>query len=829
MGAREDLQKLIDTSKMDCERWFRGRVPEHYKRNSLDNHYEIAIKGAEKLFHYYGDKFIPYYTQSLIAGLCFSNDYDNVHIVTPSQYGKLISDDTPILSRRGWITHGELVKGDYVVGENGEWVKVLHIHPKSYANKRLTFINGESIDCHENHEWLFYGRNGTRCKKYETKALGEIFINGKAKYLLPQTAIVKGDYKPLKVNPYVLGVWLGDGNSVSSKVCVKKDELITLKELRKYYPDGSMYKDKHTGVYTYIYKGLITDLHSIGLGYGKDQKHIPEEYLLASRHQRLELLAGLIDTDGYIANGRNFYSTTCVALKDSVERLVHSFGWRTSTQAVPPKVSTSGFIGRKTTYIIGFQNTEEIPCRVKRKINTNITKQRKISLKSIEDIEPKQGNCITVEGGVYRVGENLMLTHNSYLLGHINLVQAYEGGKQYIACANAEQTKIIMQEVQKSIKDIDEVVINKILGIDNTKLDRLEGSLSKTRISIAGSGFIEAITLGDTYSDRKIANQAIGRGGNMCLDEASLISDSAMAELGRGELNSIDGKKSKFIAISNPHNQGWFYNAITKPQLNKRDAVVWMDARTALEEHRWTKEQVENSKFNLDMSTLKRYWLCELDTIGDGMFPEPVVKDFKENEYTETFVGLDMAHKGDDNIVISKLLVNNEKELHLKETYIVPKPKDWIDGVTEKELSEKIVYIIRNINPAMLCVDVGQGTWISEPLSKSGIPFRMVHFASKPNAKRRRARQSSATTAHNVRAEMHLDLKDCMDSGILTFSESVAKELQLILPHIRAKYRANGSVQVEDKAELKKRIGKSPDEFDSILLALHGAMIYYQE
>lgn len=74
----------------------------------------------------------------------------------PPGSGKLLADYTPVLTRKGWKTHGELVVGDEVVGRNGEWVKVLNVFPKYYANRRVWFTNGEHIDCHEDHEWVLH-------------------------------------------------------------------------------------------------------------------------------------------------------------------------------------------------------------------------------------------------------------------------------------------------------------------------------------------------------------------------------------------------------------------------------------------------------------------------------------------------------------------------------------------------------------------------------------------------------------------------------------------------------------------------------------------------
>lgn len=84
--------------------------------------------------------------------------YRKLAISMPPRVGKLIADYTPVLTKDGWKTHGELKVGDYVIGLHGEWVKVTYVHPKNFANKRVTFSDGNYIDCHENHEWVVYDK-----------------------------------------------------------------------------------------------------------------------------------------------------------------------------------------------------------------------------------------------------------------------------------------------------------------------------------------------------------------------------------------------------------------------------------------------------------------------------------------------------------------------------------------------------------------------------------------------------------------------------------------------------------------------------------------------
>ena len=79
---------------------------------------------------------------------------DFLGVSMPPRTGKLVSDDTDVLTRDGWKKHGELKAGDYVISPNGEFVKVLHVFSKSVANVRVHFTDGSYADVHENHEWV---------------------------------------------------------------------------------------------------------------------------------------------------------------------------------------------------------------------------------------------------------------------------------------------------------------------------------------------------------------------------------------------------------------------------------------------------------------------------------------------------------------------------------------------------------------------------------------------------------------------------------------------------------------------------------------------------
>ena len=354
-----------------------------------------------------------------------SNAYDILIINTPPQHGKQLDDETPILTRNGWKRHGDLVVGDEVLNHMGDWVKVTKIFPKYEQDCKVTFTNGEEIYCHENHEWLVYDRSIHKETIRETKYMESRISYGSQEkkrghrynFMLPNREFVSGDEKDLAVPPYVLGVWLGDGTNTAGQICACPEDRITIDECRKFYPEGKEWRHSTTGVISATLNGLYKDLQVYGMCHSRKrtEKHIPDEYLTASIEQRLELLAGLIDTDGSVDKKHNrvVFTTADEKLKDTFEQLIATFGWRTSTFECKPVPSSSGVQGKRGYWQIGFNPTTHIPCRVDRKRLYCFAKQRRIAISNIERVSPRQGNCISVEGGIYLCGRKLIPTHNS--------------------------------------------------------------------------------------------------------------------------------------------------------------------------------------------------------------------------------------------------------------------------------------------------------------------------------------------------------------------------------------------------------------------------------
>ena len=139
----------------------------------------------------------------------------NLIINMPPRFGKLIADDTPVLTSEGWKKHGDLRIGDYVIGIDGKFKKVLAISPKAEANCCVEFSDGDKIYCHENHEWVIHRHSDKKTIIRETKWFNSVHLEHggierkrghRYEYQLPEMNGIEGISKVLPVKPYSWGV-----------------------------------------------------------------------------------------------------------------------------------------------------------------------------------------------------------------------------------------------------------------------------------------------------------------------------------------------------------------------------------------------------------------------------------------------------------------------------------------------------------------------------------------------------------------------------------------------------------------------------------------------
>lgn len=197
---------------------------------------------------------------------------------------------------------------------------------------------------------------------------------------------VQFETKPLEIPPYILGLWLGDGHSRTPAITTMDSEVLT--EWTNYADSLNLKirSDEQTSKATtyHITTGIQNGSsdRNIFMNHLRDydlikNKHVPDLYLKGSRTQRLELLAGLLDTDGHL-NGQTFLFTQKTGvMTDQIKYLSESLGFRTtvSTRDTAKSDLCPNATGTVDIITIG-GNTWEIPTKIVRKQSKEKTKAR---------------------------------------------------------------------------------------------------------------------------------------------------------------------------------------------------------------------------------------------------------------------------------------------------------------------------------------------------------------------------------------------------------------------------------------------------------------------
>ncbi len=333
----------------------------------------------------------------------------------PPQHGKEISDNQIVATTKGLKKHGDLIVGDYVFGRDGTPVKVLWVSEKTRSEYVVSFSDGAKIECHGNHEWTVYNRFRQKEETIETKHIASSTIyNGdgkrgsRYKYHVDSNVCVMFDSRNVDLDPYVLGAWLGDGDSSCGIIHIGNNDVEII--------GNSTYKFKESkGTTTRKFYSQELNLLLKNNGLIKN-KHIPDMYKYNSVEVRKNVIAGLIDTDGYVyhRNGRITISNTNKRIIDDAAFILRSLGQSVVVCEFKPRVSSSGIVGKKIVYQLCFNPTMTFPTKVKRKKITKLSINKKRAIVSIERKEGLgYGNCIQVEGGIYLVGDTFIPTHNS--------------------------------------------------------------------------------------------------------------------------------------------------------------------------------------------------------------------------------------------------------------------------------------------------------------------------------------------------------------------------------------------------------------------------------
>lgn len=242
--------------------------------------------------------------------------------------------DTPVLTPKGWVPIGNISVGDQVIGADGRAIDVLGIPYEGESDLwEVTTKSGIRIECDAEHQWTVDTRYGVR-----TLTTDELAARQNWRLSLVKFEDLDGPDVDLPLHPYILGAMLGDGSSyqrgggaprlhslISDRYIADRCGQLSGDQVRAAKVVGR----ENMGRFHFLGARILNGLDACGLlGVKGKNKFVPDQYLHASRNQRLELLRGLMDTDGCVTrDGKaNIFSNTSWELVQAVSGLVRSLG-----------------------------------------------------------------------------------------------------------------------------------------------------------------------------------------------------------------------------------------------------------------------------------------------------------------------------------------------------------------------------------------------------------------------------------------------------------------------------------------------------------------------
>jgi hypothetical protein len=394
----------------DCHAWvykaieFNNGMFDPRNRNILcpEQHFDFEIKKPWSKYSYNIDE------QTIEGNLALKGTIDLITLVNDNTIEiidwKGLPINTSLPTPNGWTTMGEVLVGDKVFDQYGHQCSVIgKSKVKTKDCYRITFDDKTSVVCDDEHLW--------KLSSGETVCVTELNNGDTINVCKP---LICDDIE-LPIEPYLLGVWLGDGRNRQCELSGNDIEIFEEIEKRG-YKLGKICSDKRSNNKTVTVLKTKDKLRSLNL---LNNKHIPEIFFRASFNQRLDLLRGLMDTDGNINTKRKqaVFTSCNRRLSNDVKHLLLTLGQRPNQSFIN---RNTNFKNDVNIFPIAFRPINLNPFLLSRKadkvdVNWGSGRSSVRRIVSIEKSITQKTQCISVDSpdNTYLCTENFIPTHNT--------------------------------------------------------------------------------------------------------------------------------------------------------------------------------------------------------------------------------------------------------------------------------------------------------------------------------------------------------------------------------------------------------------------------------
>lgn len=470
----------VDRIKEDDWPWmFDNKAAHLYIDNwvSLFKHSCGVLAGQPKVFTPY-ERFVYgniYGWKDKQTGIRrFRRSYEQV----ARKNAKALALDTPIPTPNGWTTMKYITNGCKIFGDDGQPCTVIGTSKVFTKNDCyiVKFSDGSKIVADAGHLWQTEIRRGKKKNNIHTTEQIANSLNVNSPCNLKNNRIERNHKihlpsllhlpeKQLIINPYVLGAWLGDGNSYDAGMTTGIIDFQILKNIsdKGYKVKTKLSSTNNNSNYSYISIQNSSRKHSFvnNLKFLNvlNNKHIPIEYLRASFLQRLELLQGLMDTDGTISKtGQCVFCNSSKKLIDNVFELLCTLGYKPTITESNAKIYNKEYGIAYRVQFWAYDNLKVFTLRRKYirqkkqpKRKTRSAYRQIISVIKCKSVPTK---CIIVDSPnhMFLAGKSMIPTHNSQdkAIQALYELSAFGESKAevYIAATKKEQTRHVWGEAR---------------------------------------------------------------------------------------------------------------------------------------------------------------------------------------------------------------------------------------------------------------------------------------------------------------------------------------------------------------------------------------------
>lgn len=366
-------------------------------------------------------------------------------------YHMIVGKEQPnsciVKTPNGDIPIGDLVPGDIIYNSYTSMSKVISVNPQGLKDVyEVELFDGRKTRCGYEHLWEIFGPIYRKDKrKHETLELKELVnrplkVGTKYKAFIKLSEPVQHLECYLPIPPYTMGALLGDGNITKQLKLSGDDEEVlnnVLTELNMFFDTGEYYvSNRHDYNWTLRYqpfgnnkKGnpIYEELRDFGLNCKSEYKFIPEVYKTSSIAQRMELVKGLMDTDGFIStDGAMSFGNKSERLVKDLQGILYSLGIQATYRIRKDGIHFLYINSDINIFGITRKKDRFIPERKVRKF---------VPIVNIKKLDyQEESTCILVDSDDHTyLTDEYIVTHNSRRKGY-----SYKDGA---ICANVYNTQ----------------------------------------------------------------------------------------------------------------------------------------------------------------------------------------------------------------------------------------------------------------------------------------------------------------------------------------------------------------------------------------------------